>query len=75
MQAPERLQAHGAEHGRPVDGMRLEDVLGDHVLGRGPVAREVGSVRVADAGEVVDERVEPDIGDELVIKRQRDALR
>ena len=73
VQALEGLQPHGAEHGRPVDGVRLEDILGDHVLGRRPGAGKVGRVRVADAGEVVDERVEPDIGDELVVKRQGDA--
>ena len=65
----------GLQHGRPVDAVRLEDILADQVLrviGRPQVSIE-RAVRIADGGDVVDEGVEPDIGHVLVVEGQRDA--
>ena len=73
VQTPVRFQPHRLEHGGPVDGVGFQDVFGDHVLGHGPVVREQRPVRPADAGEVVDEGVEPDVGDEIRVKGQGDA--
>jgi len=53
--------------------VRLDDVLGDKVLAGGPVLAEVLAVRVADARDVVDERVEPDIGDVVLVPGDLDA--
>ena len=68
-------QAHGLEHGRPVDRVRGQDVLADQVVGRRPpAARSVSSsAQVADRADVVDQRVEPDVGHEVGVERQLDA--
>ncbi len=65
--------AGSLEHDRPEQAVRLEDVLGDEVLDVRPVALDRPAV---DQGRVVvDERVEPDVGDVLLVPRQRDAPR
>ena len=66
--ARERLQ-----HARPVDRVRLHDVLADQVLGVRPVPLEARIARTAERGDVVDERVEPHVRDVLGVERQRDA--
>ena len=65
---PGRLQ-----HARPVDRVRLQDVLADQVLDVRPELREARVARAAERRDVVDQRVEPDVGDVLVVERQRDA--
>ena len=50
----------------------LEDVLGYQVLA-GPVLFVVRSVRPAESGDIVKERVEPDVGDVVLVERKLDA--
>src|SRR5262245_65707897 len=67
---PIEREARGLEHARPVDRVWLEDVLADEVLHHRPerfVARVAGTAYRRD---VVDQRVEPDVRDELVVERQ-----
>ena len=62
------------EHRRPVDGVRGQDVLADQVHRRGPQAVEACLVRqVSGRGEIVEQRVEPDIAHVARIKGQGDA--
>ena len=64
----------GHEHGRPVDGVEAEDVLPHQVVVDRPPPREplpVGAV--AHGGAVVDQGVEPDVGDVLRVPGDRDA--
>ena len=53
--------------------MWFQDVFCDHVFGHGPEFAKHGIAGPAQAAQVVDERVKPDIGHEFVIKGQRDA--
>ena len=53
--------------------MGFEDVLGHAVLGGRPVFFKEFAVRVAQGGNVVDQGVGPDIGDEAVVKGQFNA--
>ncbi len=56
--------------------MLAEDVLADEVVVDRPVAVEPRTVvGVADRGAVVDQRVEPHVGDVAVVPRERDAPR
>ena len=55
--------ARGHQHGRPDDGMEARDVLA-HDVRAGPASLEVRFVdAVADSGDVVEQRVEPDVED------------
>src|SRR3970282_1964672 len=59
---PRRLDAGTPEHGRPVDRVEARDVLADDVqVGRPPAREVVGRVGKAGTGDVVDERVVPDV--------------
>ena len=66
-------QAERAQHRRPEDRVRLQDVLADEVLGAGPERRELRPVGIADPGEIVDQRVEPHVADEAAVEGQLDA--
>ncbi len=56
--------------------MRGENVFADELVRGGPPLVEFGVVAfVADGGDVVEQRVEPDVGDELLVERQLDAPR
>ena len=71
-----RRLARGQQHRGPVHRVLAEDVLADEVVVRGPVAVEpLAVVGIADGGAVVDERVEPHVGDVALVPRQRDAPR
>mgnify|MGYP005865010439 CR=1 FL=1 len=72
IQVPVRLNAGGLEHAGPVDAVGFQDILGHEVLGRGPELLEQGAVGVSQGGNVIDERVKPHVGHEVLIKRQRD---
>jgi hypothetical protein len=47
----------------------FQDILGDQVLGYRPEGFEVFAVRIADRRDVVDQRVEPDVGDVIFVER------
>ena len=56
--------------------MGTEDVLSDQMVGGGPPCLELRVVRqITDGGDIVDERVEPDVGDIVRVERQFDAPR
>lgn len=68
-------QVERHEENRPVDGVETDDVLADEVQVCRPITLELlGGVAVAvitDAGDVVCERVKPNIHDVLVVKIDR----
>ena len=69
-----QLEARGEQHRGPDDAVEPRDVLADHVEVRGPPLRERrGVVGEARAGDVVDQRVEPDVDLRLRVERERDA--
>ncbi len=68
-----RFDARSLEHGRPVNAVRFQNILGDEMLGLAPEFMKVRAVRISHGGDVVDERVKPHIGDIFVVKRQLDA--
>ncbi len=69
-----RLDVAGHQHRRPIDRVEPEDVLADRVDVRRPHPREpLGSVGVAGRGDVVRQRVEPDVADVLRVPRDRHA--
>ena len=53
--------------------MGLQDVLGDEVRRGRPPALEVGSVGIADAREVGEQGVEPDVADVVGVEGELDA--
>ncbi len=59
----------GFEHGRPENGMRFEDVLGHKVFSR-PELRKILSVRPAQAADIGQQGVKPDIADVILVKGQ-----
>ena len=68
------FDVHGAEHGRPVDGVGGKNVLADQVIGgRPPLLERFVVLPVADAGDVVDQRVEPDVADVVAVERKFDS--
>ena len=72
VQMPVRLDPGGLQHGGPVNAVGFQNIFGDEVLGHRPEGMEVCSIRIAWGGDIVDEGVKPDVGDVVVIKRQRD---
>ena len=69
-----RGDAGRQQHRRPVHAVEAQDVLADEVVCRGHHVREALLVgAVADGGDVVDERVEPDVEDVALVPRARDA--
>ena len=70
-------QAERHQEDRPVDRVEADDVLADQVQVGRPVALELlGALAVAvvaDAGDVVRQRVKPDVDDVLVVEVDRDA--
>ena len=70
-------QVERHEENRPVDGVEADDVLADEVQVCRPIALELlGGVAVAvvaDAGDVVRKRIEPNVHDVLVVKIDRNA--
>ena len=60
---------------RPIDRVEAHDVLADDVQRRRPIALELFArgVGIADAGDVIGERVDPHIHDVLVVARHLDA--
>ena len=63
-----QLERH--QHGGPDDRVEAHDVLGDHVDVGGPefVVIVVAAVQVAQRGDIVGERVDPDIDNVLLVK-------
>ena len=72
-QAAEGLDARRLEHGRPVDGVGLENVFADQVLGAAPVVAPVRIMIVADGREIIEQRVEPNVGDKVAVEGNLDA--
>ncbi len=67
------LQAHRLEHRRPVDRVGRQDILADQLQrGRPPAAEALLVGPVADGGDIVHQRIEPDIRHESVVERQLD---
>ena len=68
-------QAGAHQEGRPVDGVEADDVLADDVQVGRPEFLELRALVVgkADAGDVVGERVDPDIHHVARRVRHRDA--
>ena len=68
---PRRLHAGRQQHRRPVDAVEADDVLADEVHRRPPLRELRGLVRlpVAGRGDVVRQRVEPDVGDVALVPR------
>jgi hypothetical protein len=64
--------ASGLQHGRPVDAVGFEDVLGDQVLDYRPELSKERTVGIGQGGGVVDKSIKPDVGYITVIKRQSD---
>src|SRR5262249_478553 len=70
-----RHQPRGHQKGRPIDRMKADDVLADDVdVGR-PKYRifAVFHFRIAERGDVVDQRVEPDVNHMAGMSRHRNA--
>ena len=65
-----QFQTDGLQHGRPVHRVRGQDVLADQVMAGRPVAAGFDFRHLAVHRHVVDQRVEPDVGDVLVVEGQ-----
>ena len=61
------------QHRGPEHAVRLDDVLSDQVDARLPALLPARLVRIAATGQVVDQRIEPDITDVVGIERKFDA--
>ena len=63
--AARRLEPGGHQEGRPIDRVKAQDVLADHVQIGGPEGCKLAAlaIGIADRGDVVGQRVEPDIHD------------
>ena len=69
-----RREAGRHQEGRPEHAMEADDVLADHVqVGRPVLPQRVAGVGIAALGDVVGERVEPDVHDVLGIAGHRHA--
>ncbi len=68
-----RLEPGGQQHRRPVHAVEPQDVLADDVVAGPPGGEAVGVGAVAHGGQVVDQGVEPDVGDVRRVPRDRDA--
>ena len=73
VELPERVQPCGLEDSGPVDGVGLQDVLGDEVMHGRPVPGVIRAVREAQAGQVIEQGIEPDVGDVTLVEGQGDA--
>ena len=71
-----RREAGRHQEGRPEHAVEADDVLADHVqVGRPVLPQRIAGVGIAARGDVVGERVQPDIHDVLGIARHRHAPR
>src|SRR5207302_11023514 len=62
------------QHRRPVQAVETRDVLPDHVKVGGPPALEHRYVGpISDTGDVVDQRIAPDVDDVLVVAGEGNA--
>ena len=68
-----RLQTCGHEHGGPDDGVEARDVFADELHGRPAALELLVVVAPADRADVVQQRVEPDVGDVGVVPRNAHA--
>ncbi len=78
--ATRRLHTRSHEHRRPDHTVEPDDVLADEVHVGGPVPVEAGRLgrvvtAVAERGDVVQQRVDPDVGDVFLRRRDRNAPR
>ena len=66
-----QLQFGGHQQRGPVDGVKAQDVLGDHMAAGGPerVCQVDARTGVGERGVVVEQRVEPHVEDVLLIPR------
>jgi hypothetical protein len=65
-----RRQARGHQEGRPVDGVEADDVLADEVdVGRPPLGEGGPVLGVAGGGDVVGQRIQPDIHYMCIVAR------
>ncbi len=60
------------EHGGPVNAVRFDDVFGDQVIGLGPEGPRFFAVGIAEAAQVIDQGIKPDVGDIVAIEGERD---
>jgi hypothetical protein len=69
------IQCH--QHRGPVDGVRRQDVFADQMDVRRPESQTGRPAvrKILERRDVIDERVEPDIGDVLLVEGQFDAPR
>ena len=68
------VQRH--QHGGPVHGVRGENIFPDQMDIGGPVTSRAGRLSLrgySRAGDVIDQRVEPDVGDVVLIEGKFDA--
>jgi hypothetical protein len=72
VEPPVERDARRLEHGGPVHRVRLQDVLGDQVLGVGPELLVERAVGIPERRQVIDQGIEPDVGDVLVVEGKRD---
>src|SRR5262249_35439305 len=71
---PRRLLARPPEPGRPERAMEARDVLADEMdIARPVLAERRLVVAIADAGDVRQQRVEPDVDGEPLVERDADA--
>ena len=70
---PVNGNAGGLQHGRPINPVRFQNVLGHDVLGVGPEFLEAVTVREIQGRHIIEKRVEPDVGDIVRVERKRDA--
>jgi hypothetical protein len=73
VEALEERKARCTQHGGPEDAVRLQDVLGHHVFDAAPALLKGRIIGIAEAREVVDERIEPHVADVVLVEGKLDA--
>ena len=66
-------QPRGLQHDGPINGMGFQNVLGNHVLGMRPVFLKFFVIRISQGRNVIEQGIEPHIGDVIGVEWQADA--
>ena len=69
----ENQETRSLEHAGPVDSVGFEYILADHMMAVLPKLFVTGVLRPAQCGDIIQQRIEPDIRYKIIVERKIDS--
>ena len=66
-------ETRSLKHARPVDPVGFENILADHMMAVPPKLLITGVLRPAQCGDIIQQRIEPDIRYKIIVERKVDS--